>query len=123
MWDVSFEGICLDGTVTFLAGSGVTVDNEGHVGKLSAAKTINVCSAEDVFYGVIGKVEEKAGVLALERRGMNPVPYTGTIAAGWKELVANGSGGVKPPATPGAGRMFHVVDVNATDGLLVLDLG
>ena len=121
MFDVSFEGIGLDGTTSFLAGAGVTAANENQVGKLSAAKTIDVCQAEDVFYGVIGKVHEQDGCLALERRGINEVPFSGTITPGWKELVADGNGGVKKPSSAGTGRMFHVVEVN--DTTLMLDLG
>jgi hypothetical protein len=121
MFEVSVKGIGKNGAVTFLAASGVTVVNEGHVGKIGAAKTVDVCEAEDVFYGVIEKVD--VGILAMERRGLNDVSYTGTIASGWKELVADGSGGVKAPVSAGTGRFFHVVDVNTTDKILTLDLG
>ena len=124
MFDVSFEGVGKDhGHVTFLKGAGVTVANENHVGKLSAGQTIDVCDAEDVVYGVIGKVDEGAGILGLERHGMNEVSYTGTITPGYKELVADGLGGVKAPTEAGTGRMFHIVEVNSTDKLLFLDLG
>ncbi len=123
MFGVSFEGIGLDGTTTFLKGAGVTVANENHVGKLSGAQTIDVCDAEDVFYGVIGKVDEESSILALERRGFNDVSYSGTITPGWKELVADGSGGVKEPASAGTGRMFHVVEADDTAKILWLDLG
>jgi len=123
MFDVSFEGIGNTGTITFLIGAGITVANENQVGKLSAGQTIDVCDAEDVFYGVIGKVDEGAGILGLERHGMKEVSYTGTITPGYKELVADGSGGVKEPASAGTGRMFHIVEVNDTDKLLFVDLG
>ena len=123
MFDVDFRGIGCSDLVTFLAASGLTKDNEGQVGKLSAAQTVGVCTAEDVFYGVIGVVEEANGVLGLARDGYHEVPYTGTITAGWKELVAGGDGGVKAPATAGTGRYFHVVEVNSTNKLLILDLG
>lgn len=123
MFDVSFDGIGTGGTVTFLKGAGVTVDNEDHVGKISGSRTVDACDAEDVFYGVIGRVDEENGILGLERKGMNEVAYTGAVSAGWVELVADGSGGVKEPATAGTGRTFHVVDVNETDSLLMLDLG
>jgi hypothetical protein len=76
-----------------------------------------------VFYGVIGVVEEENGVLGLARDGFHEVAYTGTITAGRVELVADGDGGVKAPATAGTGRYFQVVEVNSTDGLLTLDLG
>jgi hypothetical protein len=123
MFDVSFEGIGNTGTITFLSASGVAVANENQVGKLSAGQTIDVCDAEDAFYGVIGKVDEAAGILGLERHGMKEVSYTGTITPGYKELVADGLGGVKAPTVAGTGRMFHIVEVNSTDNLLFLDLG
>jgi len=123
MWNLSFKGIGCSGGVTFLKGAGVTAANQGQVGKVSGNKTVDVCSAEDVFVGVIRKVEEKNGILALERDGFQEVSYTGTIAAGYKELVADGNGGVKAPASAGDGRHFHVVDVNTTDKRLTLDLG
>ena len=104
MWDVDFEGIGNGGVVTFLAGSGVTVANEYQVGKLSAAKTIDVCVAEDIFYGVIEKIDIENGILGLERKGFYTVPYTGSVAVGRIELVADGNGGVKNPATPGEDR-------------------
>lgn len=123
MFDVDFRGIGCSGLVTFLAASGLTKDNEGEVGKLSAAQTVGSCDAEDVFYGVIGVVEEDNDVLGLARDGFHEVAYTGTVAVGWKELVADGDGGVKPPATAGTGRYFHVVEVDSTNGFLTLDLG
>lgn len=123
MFDVDFRGIGCSGLVTFLAASGLTKDNEGQVGKLSAAQTIGPCDAEDIFYGVMGVVEELTGVLGLARDGFHEVPYTGTVAAGRVELVADGDGGVKPPTTAGKGVYYNVVEVNSTDGLLTLDLG
>ncbi len=124
MFDVDFRGIGNSGLVTFLSATGVTKDDEGAVGKLSAAQTIDTCDAEDVFYGVIGVVEEDNGVLGLQRDGFKTeLPYTGTITPGWQELVANGAGGVKAPASAGTGRYFHVVEANSSDNLLTLDLG
>ena len=121
LFDVSFKGIGCSGGVTFLAAAGVTAANEGHVAKVSAGQTVDVCDAEDVFYGVIRKVED--GALTLERDGFQEVSYAGTITPGWKELVADGSGGVKAPTTAGTGRFFHVVEVSADPKTLVLDLG
>ncbi|MCG8643334.1 MAG: hypothetical protein MI862_26645 [Desulfobacterales bacterium] len=123
MFDISFKGIGCSGGVTFLSGAGVTAANEGHVGKLSAGQTVDVCSAEDVFYGKIRKVEEANGALTLERDGYQEVSYTGTINPGWRELVADGSGGVKAPVTAGTGRHFHVVEVGTDPKTLMLDLG
>ncbi len=123
MFDVDFRGIANSGAVTFLAADGLTKENVGDVGKLSAAGTIGACDAEDIFYGVIDVVEEANGILGLERHGFKEVSYTGAITAGRQELVADGAGGVKAPGTAGTGQYYQVVAVNSTDGLLTLDLG
>lgn len=123
MFDVDFTGIGNGGVVTFNKGSGVDLTNLGHVGKVSAAKTIDVCNAEDVFCGVINQVDVENGILTLERKGFKDVPYSGAITVGWKELVANGTGGVKAPVSAGTGKYYNVVDVNVTDSVLTLDLG
>lgn len=123
MFDVDFTGIGNGPGVTFIKGSGVTIVNLGHVGKVSAAKTIDVCVAENVFMGVIEQIDVENEILTLERKGFKEVPYSGAIAVGWKELVADGLGGVKAPAVADTGKFYHVVDVNATDGVLTLDLG
>jgi len=122
MWDVDFTGIGVE-DVTILAASGLVVGDEGKVAKVSGEKEADVCSAEDVFYGVISKYDEGGGVVAMARKGFKEVSYSGTITPGWKELVADGSGGVKEPATAGTGRYFHVVSVDSTAGTLMLDLG
>ncbi len=111
MFDVGLSGIGKGGAVTFRAANGVTAGNEGHVGKVGDAKTVAVCQAEDVFYGVIEKVD--GDILAMERQGLNDVSYTGTIAPGWRELVADGSGGSRClQARERAGS--SMVDVNTT---------
>jgi len=97
MWDIDFTGIGVE-DVTMLAGSGISADNEGHVAKISDEKEVDVCDAEDIFYGVIHKYDEAAGAVALSRKGYKEVGYTGTITPGYIELVADGSGGVKEPS-------------------------
>ncbi|PKN67180.1 MAG: hypothetical protein CVU57_04305 [Deltaproteobacteria bacterium HGW-Deltaproteobacteria-15] len=123
MWDVDFRGIGAE-TVTLLAGIGISAANEGHVAKVSAvaAKTAEPCDAEDVFYGVIDKFDQGGGIVALQRKGFKEVGFTGPVALGWVELVADGQGGVKTPGVPGVGRKYHVVDLDPA-GTLVLDLG
>ena len=123
MFDISFAGIGNEGGTTFLAGAGIDETSLNHVGKLSAAQTIDECDAEDVFYGVIDHVDLANEVLTLERNGFKEVPYTGSITPGWVELVGDGAGGVKEPASAGTGRMFHVVEVDSDNSLLMLDLG
>lgn len=97
MWDVDFTGIGVE-PVTMLAASGLVAADEGKVAKVSAEKEADLCSAEDIFYGVISKVDLGGGVVALDHKGFKEVSYSGTITPGYKELVADGSGGVKEPA-------------------------
>ena len=122
MWDIDFTGIGVE-AITLLAEASLTAADEGKVAKISTEKEAGPCDAEDVFYGVISKYDQGGGVVALDRKGFKTVAYTGSIAPGYKELVANGAGGVKAPATPGAGRMYYVVSVDAGSGTLVMDLG
>ncbi|MBI4621049.1 MAG: hypothetical protein HY739_12960 [Desulfobacterales bacterium] len=97
MWEVDFTGIGVE-DVTMLAAGGMVVADEGKVAKVSGEKKVDLCNAEDVFYGVIRKFDEGGGVVALTRKGFKEVSYSGTITPGRKELVANGNGGVKAPA-------------------------
>ena len=122
MWDVDFTGIGVE-AITLLAESSLTTADEGKVAKISDEKEAGLCTAEDVFYGVISKYDEGGGVVALDRKGFKTVSYAGVITPGYIELVADGTGGVKEPTTPGTGRMFHVVSVDSTNSVLVLDLG
>ena len=98
MWDVDFTGIGVE-TVTLLAKTGLTVDDEGKVAKVSAEKEAGLCAAEDIFYGVISKVDLGGGVVALDKKGYKEVGCTGIITPGYKELVADAAGGVKEPGT------------------------
>lgn len=95
--DVDFEGIGKE-VVTMHSAAGLVVADEGKVGKVSAEKTIGLCAAENNFYGLINKVDLGGGVSAVQRKGFATVAYTGAPALGLQELVANGAGGVKPPA-------------------------
>ncbi|HOS77599.1 MAG TPA: hypothetical protein PLL15_06110 [Syntrophales bacterium] len=96
--DVDFDGIgAVD--ITLKLASGLLATAEGKVGKISADKTIGLCSAEDIFYGVIKKVDPAGDVAAVQHKGFKVVAYTGSPNLGYQELVANGAGGVKPPAT------------------------
>ncbi len=125
MFDVSLSGIGKE-SVALVAESTITVDEEGYVVKIGANNTAELCATEDVPYGVIEKFEDGNGVLdngvTVQRRGMANVTYTGAPAVGYTELVADGAGGVKPPATAGTGKYFHVLSIDATAGTLWLDL-
>lgn len=123
MWGIDFSGI---GTaiITLLSAVGLVPADEGKVGKVSANDTIDLCDAEDIFYGVIQKVDLGGGVAAVQRKGFKEVTFSGAApSVGYVELVANGAGGVKAPAEADTGRMYDVVRVDAVGGTLVLDLG
>lgn len=95
--DVDFRGIGKN-VVTMHSAAGLVVADEGKVCKVSAEKTIGLCAAENPFFGLIDKVDLGGGVTAVQNKGFAEVAYTGAPALGLQELVANGAGGVKPPA-------------------------
>ena len=126
MFDFDFSGIGKE-TIALIAEAAIVVGDEGKVVKVGAEKTGALCSAEDVFYGPIEKFEDGNTVLdnalTVQRAGLAEVTYTGVPALGWTELVADGNGGVKPPAVAGSGRFCSVLSIDATAGTLWLDLG
>ena len=103
---ISFHGI---GQVcaTFL-GSNI---NEGHVVKMSASGTVAACSDGDSFCGVAACCKDDACSVQVD--GFATIGYSGTApAAGWNNLSANGSGGVKVTAD-GRSYLVIAVDTNA----------
>lgn len=88
----SFEDI---GAVaaTFAAGDGV---KGGQVVKVSDNGTAAACADGEAFCGVA--MEPRKGGAAVQVKGFVTVPYTGALAVGWAELVADGQGGVRPAA-------------------------
>lgn len=121
MAGVGFDGIGVE-IVTLLLAAGLVAADEGKVGKISANGEVDLCDAEDNFYGVINKVDLGTGVGGVQRQGFATVAYTGAPGLGLVELVANGAGGVKPPAVAGTGRKYFVVSKDATAGTLTIDL-
>jgi hypothetical protein len=97
MWDVDFTGIGVE-NVIMLAESALVAADEGKVVTVSADKEAGLCAAEDVFYGKLRKLDSGGGVVAVTRKGFVELAYTGSITPGRKELVADGSGGVKSPS-------------------------
>ena len=89
MSKVSFEGI---GAVvaTFLAEDGVM---GGQAVKMSANGKVAPCAAGDSFCGVA--MEPRKGAAAVQVKGFVKVPATGSLALGWTEVAANGTGGIK----------------------------
>lgn len=97
MLGVGFDGIGVE-TITLKSQAGLARTDEGKVGRLSADSEIGLCSAGDMFYGVIETVDLGGGVSTVQRKGFKTVAYTGAPAVGLQELVGNGAGGVMPPA-------------------------
>jgi len=118
MLDVDFDGIGAR-TITLKSAAGLLATAEGKVGKISADKEIGLCAAEDVFYGVIEKVDLGGGVSAVQHGGFKTVTYTGAPGLGYQELVANGAGGVKPPATSVGTKASLVTGVVANNNAIL----
>ncbi|MFZ2948224.1 MAG: hypothetical protein WA003_01950, partial [Desulfuromonadaceae bacterium] len=114
MWTVGFRGI---GALiaTFLAAVGIVAADKGKVCKPSANGTVDVCAAEDNFNGVIDTVDldGRMNAVGVQVRGyVEDLPYTGAPNVGLQELVANGAGGVKPPAAAVAAALATGVVAN-----------
>ena len=109
---------------TLLASSLTYGTDEGKPVKVSANKTAGLCSAEDPFYGSIESISEDNAVCVVKKRGIVTIIYTGTAPGlNYIELVADGSGGVKTPTTPGTGKKYFILDVDTTNTLVTFDLG
>jgi len=86
-------------------------------------KTVILPSVEDKFMGVLKQIDAGDGVATVQVEGYVTLPYTGTApGVGHKELVANGAGGVKTPATAGTGIYYWIVDGDATAQTVTLKL-
>ncbi len=109
---------------TLLADSLTRGTDEGKPAKVSANKSAGLCSAEDPFYGTILSIESGNEVCVIKNHGIVTVVYTGTAPGlNYIELVADGSGGVKTPTTPGTGKVYFILDVDTTNTLVTFDLG
>lgn len=125
-WDsmigVGFDGIGVE-MVSLLLAAGLVAADEGKVCKVSANGEIDLCDAEDNFYGVIDDVNLGSNVASVQRKGFVTLPYSGAPGLGLIELVANGAGGVKVPTTAGTGRKYFVVSKDTTATTITIDLG
>ncbi len=114
MWSVGFRGIGMR-LVTFLAAVGLLATDKGKVCKPSANGTVDLCAAEDNFIGVLDTVDidgQMNAAVVQDKGYVEDLPYTGAPALGWTELVANGAGGVKPPAAAVAATLATGVVAN-----------
>lgn len=114
MWTVGFRGIGAR-IVTFLVAVGIVAADKGKVCKVSANGTVDLCAAEDNFIGVLDHIDldGRMNSASVQDRGfVEDLPYTGNPNLGLQELVANGAGGVKPPAAAVAAKLDTGVVAN-----------
>lgn len=109
---------------TLLADSLTRGTDEGKPVKISADVTAALPSAEDPFYGIIESIAEDNAVCVVKNTGIITLSYSGAAPnLNYSELVADGSGGVKSPATPGTGKKYFVLNVDETNTEVTFDLG
>ncbi|GAB4220036.1 MAG: hypothetical protein Kow00102_05780 [Spirochaetota bacterium] len=123
-FEISFNGI--NDYATFELGAGIQRGiHEGFPVKVSANKTVSLCNAEDKFSGVLVTIEKDNTCGVVKETGYITLPYSGTApqAGEDRELVADGNGGVKIPATAGTGKLYRIVDVDSTNKTVTLRLG
>ncbi len=121
---LSFNGI--DDYATFHLGSGIVRGtHENYPVKVSAAKTVSLCSSGDIFSGVLVTIDTGNEYGVVKETGYVTLPYTGTApqVGDDKELVADGSGGVKIPGEEETGRKYRIVDVDTTAKTVTFRLG
>ena len=116
MKKVSFEEI---GAVvaTFLAGENA---KKGQMVGLSAADTVDGCSADGRFCGLALDVTGD-GAACVQVSGFAQVPCSDTtVVPGWAALVADGSGGVKKAASGGREYLVVSADTDAQTAVVLL---
>lgn len=107
--------------LTFMLDAAIVAADEGKVVKVSANGTVALCVAEDVFYGKLIQIDTAPDAGAVRCcTCCVQVSYTGAPALNYVELVADGLGGVKPPAVVGTGRKMFVLTKDAGAGTLVM---
>jgi len=113
MWGIGYEGIGVR-MLTLLLAAGTLAADEGKVVKVSANDTVDLCDAEDIFCGVLNRVEADSRMPAgtVQDRGFRTLSYTGNPGLGLQKLVADGAGGVKPPAAEAAATLVTGVVAN-----------
>lgn len=111
---VSFEGV---GQVcaTFLSGK----LTEGHVVKLTENGTVGACASDEAFCGVAVCCKDDA--CTVQVGGFVSVKYSGTAPTiGWRNLAADGKGGVKTAGTGGVSCLVADVDTTAKTMTIML---
>ena len=88
--------------------------SEGQLVQVSGNGTVGACAAGDGFAGPVLHMGRDGRACTVQLGGVAAVAYSGTApTAGWAELAADGSGGVK--AMEG-GREYLVLDVDEAAG-------
>jgi len=109
---VSFNGYN-DNTLTFLCHDALT---PGTPVKVSGNGIISVAASGDRFFGVI--TEASGDIAGVQLSGYFRLPYAGTVAVGFQNLVADTGGKVKA-ATSGTEVLVVEVDTDtATIGFI-----
>jgi hypothetical protein len=112
---VSHKGLLFDGGVTFYQTGFVKNQDENKPCKLSAAKTVALCAANELFDGIVLVVED--GYCSVQMEGFVTLPYSSTDPTlGVIKLEADGAGKVRVDATNGQERL--VTDVDTTNKLV-----
>ena len=88
----------------------------GQVCKVSASGAVAPCAAGEKFCGVVEGV--RGDYAAVQVAGFAEVRISGSVALGYVNLGADGSGGVKA----GAGREYLVVSVDENAGTAMMML-
>lgn len=114
----SFFGV--EKNATYALPGTITKEDRGKVVKVSANKTAALCADGDRFFGILSTIDRDLKYGMVEEKGYQEVSYTGSIALGYQELVANGDGGVKVSA---GGSELLVVDINTTDSIATIFFG
>ncbi len=115
---ISYEGIG-EWCATFGCGA----VSEGDIVKVSANGTVGKCAAGDGFCGVVRAIAHDGKACTVQLGGLASVKYSGTApAAGYAELMADGSGGVSKPGENQSGSSYLVLSVDSAAGKAVIRL-
>lgn len=99
--------------ITFLLAAGIVRADEGKVVKVVDNGKVDLCAAEDVFFGKLVKIDTAPDAGAVRCCDCCvEVSYTGNPGLNYQYLVANGLGGVKPPAAAVAASLITGVEGN-----------
>ncbi len=90
-------------------------------------KTLIVCTVEKPFIGILGSVEKDGSASAIVRGCKVKLSYNDAVQAapalGWVELVGDGAGKCKVPATAGTGKFYWVLEKDTTAKTVTVFLG